>query len=210
MPRNFSALLSGKGGPAHSETRRLLQIAVAVLAVMNLVALYFYIAPPGGTRRELRRQSEQLRSEIASAKARTNRLKNVSAKVQLGGTESADFEGKYVLPKRTAYGAVIAEIQRMAKTSGLQERDAVYNEEPIEGSEDLNLLNSTANYQGTYDNLKKFLYQVDHSPMLIMLENITASPQQKSNEINASIRFQAVIRDDSSQRTSAEPIRGQR
>ncbi len=124
--------------------------------------------------------------------------------MQLGGNESSDFETKYVLPKRMAYSAVIAEIQRMAKLSGLQERDAVYNEEPIEGSADLNLLNSTANYEGTYDNLKKFLYEIDHSPMLIMLENITAAPQQKSNQINTSIRFQAVIRED-----GAPAMRGQ-
>lgn len=199
MPRNFSAFFSGKGGAAHSEIRRWLQIAVAVLVVMNVVAFYFFVAPPGGTRRELTRQSEQLRGEIASAKARATRLKHVSAKVQLGGNESSDFEHKYVLPKRMAYGSVISEIQRMAKASGLQERDAVYNEEPIEGSADLNLLNSTANYEGTYENLKKFLYEVDHSPMLIMLENITAAPQQKGSQINASIRFQAVIRDDGTQ-----------
>jgi Tfp pilus assembly protein PilO len=196
MPRNFSSLFSGKGGVAPSEVRRWLQIAVGALVVLNFVALYFYIAPPGGTRAELTRQSEQLKSEIASARARTMRLKAVSAKVQLGGNESSDFQNKYVLPKRMAYGAVIAEIQRMAKASGLQERDAVYNEEPIEGSDDLNLLNSTANYEGTYENLKTFLYQVDHSPMLIMLENITAAPQQKGNQINTSIRFQAVIRED--------------
>ncbi len=199
MLRNFRAFFSGRTGAARSEIRRWLQIALAVLVVMNAVAFYLFVAPPGGTRRELTRQSEQLRSEIASAKARASRLKNVSAKVQLGGTESADFEGKYVLPKRMAYGTVIAEIQRMAKTSGLQERDAAYNEEPIEGSADLNLLNSTASYEGSYDNLKKFLYEVDHSPMLIMLENITAAPQQRGNQINASIRFQAVIRDDGTQ-----------
>jgi Tfp pilus assembly protein PilO len=205
MRRNFNALFPAKGGVAHSEVRRWLQIAAAVLVVLNLGAFYFYIAPPGGTRRELTRQSEQLRSEIASVKARSKRLRTVSAKVQLGSNESSDFEGKYILPKRMAYGAVIAEIQRMAKVSGLQERDAVYNEEPIEGSPDLNLLNSTANYEGTYENLKKFLYEVDHSPMLIMLENITAAPQQKSNQINTSIRFQAVIRDDGTQVQKGQP-----
>lgn len=205
MPRNFSALFSGNGGVARSEVRRWLQIAAAVLVLLNLVAFYFYIAPPGGTRRELTQQSEELSAEIAAAKSRARRLKTVSAKVQLGGNESSDFEGKYVLPKRMAYGAVIAEIQRMAKASGLQERDAVYNEEPIEGSADLNLLNSTANYEGTYENLKKFLYEVDHSPMLIMLENITAAPQQKGNQINTSIRFQAVIRDDGTQTQKGQP-----
>ena len=196
MPRNFSSFFPGKAGAARSEVRRWLQIAVGLLVVLNLVAFYLYIAPPGGTRWELTRQSEELKSEIASAKAHANRLRAVSAKVQLGGNESSDFETRYVLPKRLAYGMVIAEIERMAKLSGLQERDAVYSEEPIEGSADLNLLNSTANYEGTYDHLKKFLYEVDHSPMLIMLENITAAPQQKGNEINTSIRFQAVIRED--------------
>lgn len=197
MPRNSSSFFPGNGG-APSEVRRWLQIAVGLLVILNLVAFYLYIVPPGGTQRDLTRQSEELKSAIAAAKARATRLRTVSAKVQLGGTESSDFETKYVLPKRMAYGAVIAEIQRMAKLSGLQERDAVYNEEPIEGSADLNVLNSTANYEGTYDNLKKFLYEVDHSPMLIMLENITAAPQQKGNQINTSIRFQAVIREDGS------------
>ncbi|MFL6415746.1 MAG: type 4a pilus biogenesis protein PilO [Bryobacteraceae bacterium] len=205
MPRSFSQFFPSKVGAAHSEIRRWLQIAAAVLVVLNAVAFYLYVAPPGGTRRELTRQSEQLRNEIASEKVRATKLKTVSAKVQLGGNESAEFERKYVFPKRLAYGAVIAEIQRMAKASGLQERDAVYNEEPIEGSADLTLLNSTANYEGTYENLKKFLYEVDHSPMLIMLENITASPQQKGNQINASIRFQAVIRDDGTQITRGQP-----
>ena len=205
MPRSFSSIFSGRAGAVPSEARRWLQIAVAVLVVLNAVAFYLYFDPPGGTRRELTRQSEQLRSEIASTKARATRLRTVSAKVQLGGNESADFENKYVLPKRMAYATVIAEIQRMAKTSGLQERDAVYSEEPIEGSADLNLLNSTANYEGTYENLKKFLYEVDHSPMLIMLENITAAPQQKGNQINTSIRFQAVIREDGAQGTRGQP-----
>ena len=167
-------------------------------AVPGIAALEVNISCPnqacGGI--EFGVDPELTRQVIASVKARTTRLRTVSAKVQVGGNESSDFETKYVLPKRVAYGTVIAEIERMAKSSGLHERDAVYSEEPIEGSADLNLLNSTANYEGTYDNLKKFLYEVDHSPMLIMLENITAAPQQKGNEINTSIRFQAVIRED--------------
>jgi Tfp pilus assembly protein PilO len=205
MPRNFSSIFSGRAGAVPSEARRWLQIAVAALVILNAVALYLYFDPPGGTRRELTLQSEQLKSGIASTKARAMRLRTVSAKVQLGGNESSEFENKYVLPKRMAYATVIAEIQRMAKASGLQERDAVYNEEPIEGSPDLNLLNSTANYEGNYENLKRFLYEVDHSPMLIMLENITAAPQQKGNQINTSIRFQAVVREDVAQGTKGQP-----
>jgi hypothetical protein len=44
----------------------------------------------------------------------------------------------------------------------------------------------------------KFLYQVDKSPLLLMLDTFQAAPQQHGNVVNASIRFQAVIRDDAS------------
>jgi Tfp pilus assembly protein PilO len=166
------------------------------MAAANCVALFFYLAPPGGTRRELADESLAVRNQVLLARARTAKLSNVAAKVTVGNTESGDFELKYFLPKRMAYASVITEIQRMAKAAGFQERDAVYTEEPIEGTADLDILNCTANYEGNYENLLKFLYEVDHSPMLLMLENLQAAPQQKGGQINTSIRFQAVIQEE--------------
>jgi Tfp pilus assembly protein PilO len=200
MPRNFSWLSHG----AERGSRFWLQTVIGALALLNAVALYLFIAPPGGSRGDLIAESQQVRNEIAAARAKAVRLKTVANKVQTGNSQSSDFQGKYMLPKRLAYESVIAEIQRMVKASGLQERDAVYSEEPIEGTADLTLLTSSANYEGTYENLKKFLYEVDHSPMLIMLENLSAAPQQKGNQINTNIRFQAVLREDVS-----GPIKGQ-
>ena len=174
-----------------------LRITGVVLALLNGVALFFYLAPPGGSKRELMQESEAVRNQILLTRARTAWLRNVAGKMSIGNTESGDFEARYFLPKRLAYSAIIAEIQRMSKEAGFQERDAVYTEEPIEGSNDLDLMTCTASYQGTYENLMRFLYQVDHSPMLLMLENLQAAPQQHPGEINASIRFQAVIEEDS-------------
>jgi len=194
MPRNFewlSSLLSGnQRGP-----RFWLQIAGIVLALFNGIALYFYLDPPGGSRAELTQEGQQVRNQIAATRGVALRLGNVAEKVQLGSSESADFETKYFLPKRVAYGAVIAEIQRMAHASGLKERDAVYAEEPIEGTLDLSLLNNTANYEGSYDELMRFLFEVDESPMLLMLDNLQAAPQQKGGQINASIRFQTIVQE---------------
>jgi hypothetical protein len=115
--------------------------------------------------------------------------------VQSGSQEAAGFEAKYFLPKRAAYVAVVEEIQRMAKVSDLQERDGVYSDEPIEGTADLSLLNMQANYEGSYTSLMKFVNEVDHSPMLLMLDALTASPQQRSGQIAATIRFQAIVRE---------------
>lgn len=194
MRRNFDWLSSLFGG-AQSGPRFWLQWVGIVLALLNGTALYFYLDPPGGSRADLVQEGQQVRNQIAATRTREVRLGTVAQKVQLGSTESADFEAKYFLPKRIAYEAVIAEIQRMAQASGLRERDAVYTEEPIEGTVDLSLLNNTASYEGSYDNLMRFLYEVDESPMLLMLDNLQAAPQQKGGQINISIRFQTIVQE---------------
>jgi Tfp pilus assembly protein PilO len=204
MPRNYNLPLLGAGA-ARRGTRFWLQVTAGVLAVANAVALALLIAPPGGSGKELRREREQLRAQIASTRASAVRVRNVANKVQLGSKESGDFELKFFLPKRDAYDAVIEEIQRMAQSSGIQERDAVYTEEPIEGSADLTVLNITANYEGAYDSLIHFLYEADRSPMLLMLDTLTAAPQQKGGQINTSIRFQAVIKEEPSGRVGGQP-----
>jgi Tfp pilus assembly protein PilO len=190
---NWQALKvsSGDRGP-----RFWLQLAGIVLAVLNCAALFFYLYPVGGSREELTYQSQQVRAQIGAARTRENRLATIAAKVQLGSTECANFEATYFLPKRHAYESVVTAIQDMAKGSGLQERDTVYTEEPIEGTADLNLLNITGNYEGTYENLMKFVNAVDRSPMLLMLDQLQAAPQQRGGMINSSIRFQAIVRED--------------
>jgi Tfp pilus assembly protein PilO len=194
MPKNFEAT----AGLAERERRGVkfwLRNLGFALAALNGIALFFFLAPPGGSRKDLQQESLDVRNQILLARTRTTRLSSVAAKVALGNSQSGDFETKYFLPQRLAYAAVISEIQRLAKAAGFQERDAVYTEEPIEGTADLDLLNCTANYEGTYQNLMRFLWEVDHSPALLMLENLQAAPQQKSGQINTSIRFQAVIQE---------------
>jgi Tfp pilus assembly protein PilO len=198
MPRNFE-WLRANGNMPRQGARYWLQVGGAVLALLNGLALFLYLDPPGGTQGELTQQSLQVRNEIAATRASAVRLKTVAANVQLGSTQSSAFESIYFLPRRAAYQRVLGELQRMAQGSGLQEGDRVYSEEPIEGTADLTLLNIAANnYQGTYDNLMHFLYEVDKSPMLVMLDTLMASPQQTGGRINASLRFQAIVQEDGS------------
>jgi hypothetical protein len=180
---------------AGGETQFRLKAAGTALALLNGIALFLYLSPPGGTRRELMQQSQQIRDQIALTARQATRLKNTASKVQSGSVESAAFETRYFLPKRLAYVAIVEEIQRMAKASGIDERDAAFSEEPIEGTADLTLLTDTANYEGSYSSLMKFLYEADHSPMLLMLDGLAAAPQQKNGQINTSIRFQAIVRE---------------
>ena len=173
-----------------------LRIAAAILAAANVIALLLFISPPGGSQTELSDQRIQLQRQVATTRANSGRLRSVASKVQLGSTESSDFEAKYFLPRRMAYKSLLAELQRMESASGLQERDRAYSEEPIEGTADLTLVNVTANYQGAYSTLMKFLSEVDKSPMLLMLDTLQATPQQGSGLLNSALRLQVIIRED--------------
>ncbi|MBV8069852.1 MAG: hypothetical protein JO270_08115 [Acidobacteriaceae bacterium] len=194
MPKSFDwRTLAGNGEPRG--TRFWLKITLAGLVLLNCIALFLYLDPPGGSRAQLQAQSQSVRMQVAAARGQAHRLETVSNNVQMGSMQSADFEAKYFLERRQAYEAVLAEIQRIAQIAGLQERDAVFSEEPIEGTDDLSLLNMTANYEGTYTALTRFLFESDRSPMLLMLDSMAASPQQKAGLITTSIRFQAIIRE---------------
>lgn len=172
-----------------------LRVALLLLVFLNAIAVYLYFDPPGGSQSELAYQNQQLKTRIAAMKAQDSRVRTMAQRVEHGSDQIAQFEKAYFLPKRVAYSAVIAEIQRMAKLSGLTARDAGFAEEPIEGTADLSLLNIKANFQGSYANVMKFLYETDRSPMLLMLDSLTAAPEQKNGEINTDIRFQVVIED---------------
>lgn len=166
-----------------------------VLLLLNAAGLYLYFDPPGGSQQELADQDQRLKSQIAAMNMQSKHMQLMSSRVESGSSQIADFEKQYFIPKRVAYGAIIEEIQRMAKLSGLQERDAVFSEEPIEGTDDLSLLNVKANYEGPYPSVMRFLYETDRSPMLLMLDSLTAAPEQRNGQISADIRFQVVIED---------------
>jgi len=172
-------------------------MTVGALALLNAVALFLYLAPPGGSRQELTKESQSLKASIAAARRQSVRLKTISEKVQTGGEQAVDFESRFIFPKRLAYESIISEIQRMAQAANLKERDGQWTEEAIEGTADLSLLTNTVNFEGPYTSLMRFLYEVDRSPKFLMLDTLTATPQ-KPGEVLAQARFQAVIREEPS------------
>jgi Tfp pilus assembly protein PilO len=119
--------------------------------------------------------------------------------VQLGGDQTEQFAHKYFLPNRTAFATLLSELLRMSSAAGLREGQRTYSQEPIEGTDDLTLLTINANYQGNYTELMNFLNQVDRSDQLLILDTLTATPQQQgAGVLNVVTRFLAVIQEDGS------------
>ena len=188
-----------KLSPAQLRSR----LVAGSLALLNAIALYFFLSPPGGSRQDLELESVQVSSQIRATQAQAAKSHGLADHVQTASEQTSAFSDKYFLPKRTAYVTIFEEIQRMAKASGIQPRDAGWTEEPIEGTSDLSLLTVSANYEGTNGNLMKFLYEADRSPMLLILDQLAASPQQHGNQITTAIRFQAIVREPAAASPSA-------
>ena len=202
MPKSFK-FRSLNLKPTQVGPRLGLQIAVGMLGLANLVMLFLYLAPPGGSRRQLTAEGANLRAQISGMRVQTKRLEHVSARVQLGSEQAGSFETRYILANRQAYGTVMGEIQRMAQTAALAPRESVLTEDPIEGTADLSVLNVRQNFEGSYSSLMRFLYEVDRSPMMLILESLQASPQ-KTGQITAAMRFQAVVRDEANAGAGAQ------
>ncbi len=171
------------------------EIALGVLLLLNLVAIYLYFVPPGGSRADLEAESAELKRGIAIGRMANQRLNGVSGKVQLATQETAAFEDAYFLPRRNAYERVVAEVQRLTKASGIMEKDGTYVEDPIEGSRDLTLVTGSVNLEGTYSDLMHFLYELDHSPGLLILDSLNAAPQA-TGRLNLSLKFLTILRED--------------
>jgi Tfp pilus assembly protein PilO len=206
MSRDFNLLtFKGASGPA-----LWLKIGVIALAALNILAIYFYIAPPGGSRRDLTARDTSLRRETQVRLIAANRLKGVSQKVEIGAEQTNRFAQQYFLPNRMAFAVLIGELLRMSTTAGLREGQRTYSQEPIEGSEDLNLLTINANYSGQYASLMNFLNEVDHSDQLLILDTLSATPLQEGTGIlNITMRFLAVVKDDGTL-PGAQPAKGGR
>ena len=206
MSRNFDLLnFKGASGPA-----LWLKIVLAILVVLNLGAIYLYFAPPGGSHRQLTEQDASIRRESGVRLEAANRLKVISQKVQLGGEQTSRFAKQYFIPNRMAFSVLVGELLRMSSAAGLQEGQRAYSQEPIEGTDNLNLLTINANYSGSYDQLMNFLNQVDRSDQLLILDTLSATPmQQGSGSLNVTMRFLAVLKEDGTQLGSQAAAGGQ-
>src|ERR1700683_4133330 len=90
-----------------------LRSSAGLLALLNAVALYFYLSPPGGSRHDLELESVQVQTQIRAAQMQTVKSQGLAAHVQTASEQASSFSDKYFLPKRTATVSVLEEIQRM-------------------------------------------------------------------------------------------------
>jgi Tfp pilus assembly protein PilO len=197
MPRNFKSAGGGSRDP-----RLLVRIVLGVLVVANLAAAALVLFPPGGSAEDLQRQMASLQSQISSNQALLERTRQHLAAVEKGRNEGDRFLSSYFLVARTAYSTLLGELNEAASRSKIKPRENSFSPEPIEGSESLNMLTITYNFDGAYRDVMSFVHELDRSPRLLIIESLNAQPQQGSNVLSVSMKIDTFVRDDASPQTA--------
>lgn len=184
--------------PKGIEARTIWRIVLGVLVGANLVAAGLILYPPGGAADDVERQYSSLQAQVAQQRFTLLKTQQHVAAVEKGRTEGEQFLGNYFLARRTAYSTLLTELVTAADQAQIKSREHAYATEPIEGSDNLSMMTITANYEGTYANLMRFVNAVDRSPRLLIIEGLNAAPQQSGGVLSVSMKIDAFVREDGS------------
>lgn len=178
------------------DPRIFMRAILGLLLLGTLVALYFLFFPPGGSLEELEKRYAVERSNAARQAQNLERVRNLAAKVQLSRAEGDKFLGSYFMDRRKAASTIIGELGKLAKEAGIRPKDHSFQLDPIEGSTDLTIMTVTGAYEGTYADLIQFVNRIDRSPRFLIIDNLSAAPQQQQGMLNVSIRFHVFIKEN--------------
>ena len=193
MPRNFELGVWPPNNP-----RAIIRLGLGLLIAANLVAGYFVIRPIGGSPADLRQQEKEMRTQIQQQQGILDRTKTLAGKIEIGRGEGDKFMNKYFLPRRTAYSTIMSDLNDLATQSKVTPKESSNTIEEVEGSDTLQRMQVTANFEATFDNLIHFVNLLDKSNRLMIIESLNATPQQDGKRLNVMLKLDTFIREDGS------------
>ena len=176
--------------------RAVIRLALGVLVVANLVAFYFVIRPIGGSPQDLRRQATDLRTQVRQQQALLDRTRVLTSKIETGRGEGDKFMSSYFLPRRPAYSTILTELNSMAMQAKVVPKGDSFAIEPVEGSDTLAMMQISASFDATYQDLVRFVNLLDKSDRLLIIESLNASPQQGGNRLNVLLKLDTFVKED--------------
>jgi hypothetical protein len=167
---------------------------LGALLVANLIAAGLVLFPPGGSAEDLETQRIGLDAQLKSARATADMTRRNASAVEKGRAEDDDFLNQHFLTSRTAFSTLLTQWEAAAKPTKLKPRDTAYALEPVEGSDSLSMMSITAAYEGTYQDLMHFVYELDRTPGILIIESLSAAPQANSDTLAVSMKLNTFVR----------------
>ena len=199
MPKAFKVAERILPATAHiplKDPRVLVRAVLGVLVLANIAAALIVFKPWGGSAEDLARQQAGMRQELATMQVRLAQTKALVVKAQRAQQEGDAFLAKYTTDRRTTFSTLFGELDRITREAGIQPRPESNDLQQVEGSDTLYQITITAAYEGTYANLTKFVNLLDKSPRFLIIESLTAAPQQTGigDTLSVSIKLDTFVR----------------
>jgi Tfp pilus assembly protein PilO len=172
-----------------------MRLILGVLLVGNLAALWLLVSPPGGSLEEIEERQLSLRQRTLQQTRSLEQMKLLAAKVKDSRAAGDKFFASYFMERRKAASTIVSELSGLARQAGIKPKEHAFALEPVEGAEDLSMMTVSGSYEGTYADLIQFVHRVDRSPRFLIIENLTAAPQQSAGLLNISIRFHVFVKE---------------
>ena len=179
------------------DPRVLVRAALGVLVLANIVAALLVFKPWGGSAEDLAREQVDLQQRLTSMQARLEKTKALVSKAERARKEGDGFLAEYTTDRQHTFSTIFAELDRVAQEAGIQPRPASYELDQVEGSDSLYQMNISAAYEGSYANLTKFVNLLDKSPRFLIIESLTAAPQQSNagDLLSVGIKLDTFVRE---------------
>lgn len=175
----------------------LVRILLGLLLAANLVAASFAFHLFEVSPEQIARQVQSTRQQIVAQMLKLNATRMHASKVDKGRDEGSKFVTTYMTQRRSAYSDILSDIDAMAAASSMKSKDATIGFEAIEGTDSLDMMTITANFESNYPGLLKFLNQVDRSKRFFIIENVAAAPQSNQNGILLiTIKLNTFVKED--------------
>lgn len=179
------------------EPKVLVRIALGILLAANLVAACYALHPFGDSPSTVDARLVSAQTSMRAAQQRLFRSTVLAANMDKSREQGDVFLAKYLTTRRKTYSTVIDEINKLAASAGIKMGDQLFAlPDPIEGSEDLDMLTITAAFEGTYAQLVKLVNLLDRSPKFLTIDGLQVTPQPKGDLLNVTVKFAVFVRDD--------------
>ncbi|MGE5488533.1 MAG: GspMb/PilO family protein [bacterium] len=182
---------SFRGMSPHTIARML----IGLLVLANIAAALIAFKPWAASIEEMEQRAAALRSQARANQLENERLRANVAKVDTARRDGDRFLEQHILDIRTASSTLVNELAQVATKAGIRQKGTAFSYEPVEGAEDLTRAIITGEYEGSYADLMHFLNLLDRSPRFLIVESLSASPQQDSGTLSISLKLNAFVRE---------------
>lgn len=190
MRRSFSVSLKSLAKNRQAAVRA----GLGALLAANLAAAWFVFQTPGGSLEQLESEMISTRKQILARQSAIERLKRLTERTRQAREEGDKFLETFFLDRQNAYSTLEVELAAAAKQAGIRAKERTFTYEPIEGSDTLGMLTINANFEGTYADLIEFVNQVDRSKRLLIIESMSAQPQQGGQTLAITVKLNVFFR----------------